>query len=97
MDKRNNSGKNAANGKTGGTRKKVKKRGIDKNKLALTISFIMLLFIVGVMFLHGELLKFNEEGITPIDYVQAGDRDPVSGTDMNDNNPGKDKGDPYDT
>lgn len=90
MDKRKNTGKKVVNGKTGAPRKKVKKRGIDKNKLALTISFIVLLFIVGVMFIHGELLKFNEEGITPIDYVQAGDKDPVSGTDTNDK-PGNDK------
>lgn len=94
MDKKKNTGKKTADStRSGGAKKKTKKKSINKNKLALTISFIVLLFIAGALFVRGQLLKFNEMGTTPIDYVQAGELDPVSGTNVNDTE-GKGKDNP---
>ncbi|MGI6563429.1 MAG: LCP family protein [Clostridia bacterium] len=89
MGKRKNANNNAAqSGKNGSAKKKMKKKGINKNKLALTVSFIVLVFIIGGLFIHGELMKFNEDGIIPIDYVKANDtKEPVSGTEAKETDP----------
>ena len=66
--------------KTNIVKKRKKKKGINKNKLAVSISFIVFITLLGVMFVHNELWQFNEQGVKPIDYVRAEDPGPVSET-----------------